>query len=268
MNANRQFWTTPTGLAVVFTVVVAAVAANQGFIEVSLRRLAGEEIGVLFLTLVFTALVIERAVEVFVNNRYDPEEARIQRGIREEQQKVTLLEQALEREIARGVPGGPDPDAAVKERDKRIRNLRAEIDKAIEKVRAAKVDALDEQIELERRKATAAGASATVLGTIAAGAGVRILGQFLPTDESTGRITGPLGHGCSDPEIAQRFRELGEGPARQALLDACESVDFQLGVFRFADILLTALLLAGGADGIHQLVKTFLSKRNALRPTA
>ncbi len=212
--------------------------------------------------------MIERAVEVFVNNRYDPEEARIQRGIREERQRVTLLEQALEREIARDVPSGPDADAAVKERDKRIRSLRAEIDKEIDKVRAAKVDALDEQIDLERRKATAAGAAATVLGTIAAGAGVRILGQFLPTDADTGRIAGPLGNGCSDPEIAQRLREMSEGPAREALLEACEAVDFQLGVFRFADILLTALLLAGGADGIHQLVKNFLSTRNELRPTA
>lgn len=264
---RTSFWKNPSAIAIVLTIAVAGYAASRGFIEISLRGLESAEIGTVFLTLIFTALVIERAVEVYVNNRYDPEEMEIQRAIREAQQKLTILKEALDAEIARGLPRGAEGEAAtaaVKDKQEAVTQLRGEVGDAREELRSAKVDALDDQIDLEARKSAAAGAVATILGVIAAAAGVRVLGQFLPLDDS-GAITGPLAQTCATMISAiDAETVLAEKEAMKVL---CKAVDWQLTIFRFADVLLTALLLAGGADGIHQLVKDFLSKRNELRPS-
>ena len=264
---RKSFWKNPSAIAIVLTIIVAGYAASQGFIEISLRGLESAEIGTVFLTLIFTALVIERAVEVYANNRYDPEEMEIQRAIREAQQTVTILKEALDAEIARGLPRGAEGEAAtaaVADKQAAVTKLRDEVNDAREQLRSAKVDALDDQIDLETRKAAAAGAVAIVLGVIAAAAGVRVLGQFLPLDDSSA-ITGPLAQNCVTMASAI---DAATVPAQKEALEAlCKAVEWQLTTFRFADVLLTALLLAGGADGIHQLVKDFLSKRNELRPS-
>ena len=36
----------------------------------------------------------------------------------------------------------------------------------------------------------------------------------------------------------------------------------QLALFRFMDVVMTTALLAGGADGIHKLIKPFLNYRS------
>lgn len=234
----RNLFRHPTYVALGLTVVAAFVAARFEFKELSLRGLEAAELGTLFLALMFTALVIERAVEVYVSNRYDPEEMNIQRDIREAQQRLTLLEEALAREVAQPGPPSGDPSSAAASKDKSdtIAGLRREVVDAREAVRTAKVAALNDQIDLETRKTAAAGAIATVLGVVAASAGIRIFGQFV---------------------------ELEDGGMPAALTGTA----YQLTWFRFGDVLLSALVLAGGADGIHQLVKDFLSKRNTLRPT-
>lgn len=234
----RGLFRHPTYLALGLTVVAAFVAARFEFKELSLSGLDGADLGTLFLTLIFTALVIERAVEVYISNRYDPEEMTIQRDIREAQQKLTLLEEALAREIGRPVPPASDPTSAGAAKDKSdaVAGLRREVVDAREAVRTAKVAALNDQIDLETRKTAAAGAVATILGVVAASAGIRIFGQFVEVE--------------------------GGG-----MPPALTGTAYQLEWFRFGDVLLSALVLAGGADGIHQLVKDFLSKRNDLRPT-
>ena len=50
--------------------VVAIFVAERGFFEVSLSQLNPTDIGTLLATVIFTALVIERAVEVYVKNAY------------------------------------------------------------------------------------------------------------------------------------------------------------------------------------------------------
>lgn len=234
----RNLFRHPTYVALGLTVVAAFVAARFEFKELSLRGLETAELGTLFLALMFTALVIERAVEVYVSNRYDPEEMTIQRDIRAAQQQLTLLEEALAREIAQPVPPSGDPSSAgvAKNKSDTVTGLRREVVEAREAVRTAKVAALNDQIDLETRKTAAAAAIATVLGVVAASAGIRIFGQFVEV-------------------------EGGGMPA------ALTGTAYQLAWFRFGDVLLSALVLAGGADGIHQLVKGFLSKRNTLRPT-
>jgi len=264
----KDFWKNPSALAILLTIVVAGYAARQGFIEISLRPLESADLGTVFLTLIFTALVIERAVEVFVNNRYDPEEMQIERGIRAARQRLTILREELDAEVARDLPRGADAKAvtaAVDDKQRAVTVLRSAVEAARDKLVTEKVAALDGQIDLGTRKAAAAGAVATVLGVIAAAAGVRVLGQFLPMDESGVKITGPLAQTCAG--IADTLTATTDTTAKEALIDSCKAAEWQLTAFRFADVLLTALLLAGGADGIHQLVKDFLSKKDDLSPT-
>ena len=229
--------------AIVATLIVAAVSAYHGFVEVNLDQLEAAEVGTLFLTLIFVALVIERAVEVYINNRYGVEELQESRGIRLARQKLALEEQALAAEAARQVPAGGDATATLILEDKRdaVAEARRRVQEARDKVRSEKEAARAKLDDVSTRKAAAAGALATVLGVAASAAGVRVLGQFLPVDQASGALTGPL---------------------------AAADAKFQLACFRFVDVVLTALLLAGGADGIHQIVKDFLKKKEDLTASA
>ena len=229
------FFKYPAQFAMVLAVALALGSAHFGFTELGLRGLAVSELGTVFLGLVFTALVIERAVEVYINNRYDPQEMDIQKGIRAAQQELTLLEEALAREIARSLPPAGDPAAAAASEEKReaVAALRDKVDAAREKVRSEKVAVLESQISLETRKAAAAAAMATALGALAASAGVRVFGQLVTVEEA----------------------------------NAMAQVQYQSFWFATVDVILSAFLLAGGAEGIHNLVKDFLSRRNELRPT-
>ena len=56
--------------------VLSILAAVLGFKEVQFSSNSFEKIGTLLLTLILVALVIERAVEVYVAKRYDPEKLR------------------------------------------------------------------------------------------------------------------------------------------------------------------------------------------------
>ena len=69
-------------ITLVATVAIAALAAVNGFIAIDLDKLSGGEVGTLFLTLIFTALVIERAVEVYINNRFTATELSLNKDIR------------------------------------------------------------------------------------------------------------------------------------------------------------------------------------------
>ena len=53
--------------------VLAILATVFGFKEVQISSTSLDEIGTLLLTLILVALVIERAVEVYVSKRYDPQ---------------------------------------------------------------------------------------------------------------------------------------------------------------------------------------------------
>ncbi len=106
-------------------------------------------------------------------------------------------------------------------------DLRENLKDARTELNRTKSNARPEIKVIRHQKQTFAATFATVLGALAAIAGVRILGQFV------------------EGEIVEQFA-VGS---------------FQLNLFFFADIVLTALLLAGGANGIHELTKDFYGKR-------
>ena len=209
--------------ALVIVLGVAIVGAAVGFVEVNLAELKVGEIGTLLATVVFAALVIERAVEVYINNAFNPRENYLRRGNTIAEQELAIAEEAVNQELARQSKPGAARDSQV------LADLRAAARAAREQLRSARLEALDDLTDHRAKKTAWAGAVSTILSLAVAAAGVRILGQFLPVD-ANGLVTGPL---TDDGAAAQFF------------------------AFRAADIVLTTFVLAGGADGIHQIIKRF-----------
>lgn len=205
----------------------AVMSAWMGFVEVSLQRLENGDILTLLLTAMFVALVIERAVEVFANNRFDPERARIEMDLTIIESKLALHERALAAELGR---------ASVDQNHvNRIRGMITSAQTERESI-VGKIE--PELASLKRQKAAWAGTFAILLALLAAIVGVRMLGQFLPIEDSM--IGGEFGQllSSADAKIANAAR-------------------FQLNALRAVDVVLTSALLAGGAEGIHQIIKRF-----------
>ncbi len=197
-------------------VIGAAAAAAKGFVPLDFRSLESANILNLLLAAIFTALVIERAVEVWALGAFAPREQAIRSREMVIEGQIARKQKALDDENKR-----PNPDAAL------LADLREKIGKANAAllVEIERIAPQLQQLKLEKGSKTAT--LAVLLGLGAAVVGVRVLGQFLPADAAT----------TMDP--------------------------VQLGLFRFMDVVMTAALLAGGADGIHKLIKPFLDYRSS-----
>lgn len=212
--------------ALVAAVAVGVLAAARGYVPLDAGALATADLGTLFLTLIFGALVIERAVEVFAGNLFDPEEARLLGPQRQKTQERALVIEAIENETQRARGASAEQKAALGTGDA-LDKLRAEADRLRAELTDLRRETLDEVIAFRARKAAAASAGAVALGAAAAATGLRVL----------------------------------EPLATEAALAEIGAVAGQLFWFRLVDVVLTALLLAGGADGIHQVLKAFLGRR-------
>lgn len=205
---------------VTVTVIGGSIfAAVMDFVPISLERLENADLLTPLLTVIFVALVIERAVEVYANNRFDPERARIRLPVSVIEPNLSFKERRLEAELAR-----PQPDK------QEVAELRRRIREAQDKLMATTEKIEPELAEVRRKKAAYAAILATVLSLGAAIVGVRVLGQFMPTDAA------------GAPQLP------GADP-------------FPMDALLFVDIVLTTALLAGGADGIHQIIKRFADIR-------
>ncbi len=193
-------------------VALSVLAAALGFSEIRFSAIALEDIGALFLTLILVALVIERAVEVYVSTRFDAEKLRVRRPLTRAEATLARAETALaeERERAQGSTRVPtDAD----------RQYMEELVEDVGQGREA-VDSADEQTwnrlsKLRGSKVRSASLLSVVLGVLAAVAGIRVLGQFIPM------------------QVCEPICALAE----------CR---LQLNVFRVTDTVMTALVLAGG----------------------
>ena len=210
--------------------VLAIVATALGFKELQFDSTSFAQIGTLLLTLALVAIVIERAVEVYVAKRYDPEKLRVRRPLTRAEAKLAKAEQALaeERERRHG-----SSRAATEEDERYMRELVQNVHDAHEAL-----DGADEQTwlplsKVRAGKIRAASFLSLAFGALASFSGVRVLGQFVPMEN--GQLVGAL--------------------AESAL---------QLDAFRVTDALLTALVLAGGADGIHKMISSFKSFRSSV----
>lgn len=218
--------------------VIAFFTAQAGFIRVDLGAVTMNELGAEFLSLIFVALVVERAVEVFVNSEFDGRENSSRRPVRLARLAVQNAQVSLDAEVGRALPERQDPDAAQTDREEkaarvrtaetRLRDLENQLRLEEERLKPV-LDALGEE---KKRFATRL---ALGLGLAASVVGIRVLSQFVPTDEVTGLTDIPSGVPLA-----------------------------QITAFRIFDIIVTGLLLAGGAQGIHNLLGDFLDKKNVL----
>ena len=234
-------------VGLVAVLAVSVIVGRAGFVEISLVGLGGDIVNLLA-TVLFAAVVIERAVEVYINNAFDPEKAKLEREVTIAANHLEIEEGALEREKQRqaGPNGTADPKALAK--------LRANVDAARESLKTKRGCAVEPLAEHRNAKAAWAGTVATLLSLAAAAVGIRLLGQFLPTD-SDGALSGPLSETC-----ARAVAEAGVGSVEElaeAVRTACERAEVQLVWFRLVDVLLTTAVLAGGAEGIHQMIGRF-----------
>jgi hypothetical protein len=203
------------------TVSLAAVAAWLGFSAISYSTNDVGAVGTQLLNLVFIALVIERAVEVYVSNQFGQEDLRLRRKIRLVLAKIKILEDGVNYQTVQVANVGAEamPITSIDDAQKALDDARIELINA----RTAAQPALD---KLYIKKRSTAAAIAVVIGLVVAAAGVRIFADLVLTDGKT-------------------------------LEDVIDD-NLQRGIFSGADILITALLLAGGADGIHQIMKRFV----------
>lgn len=224
-------------VAVVYGIVLSVGAVVIAFVfdfqEVRFAEASLENIGALLLTLAIVAVVIERAVEVYVARRYDAEKIRLGRPLVRAQANLAKAEKLLseERERREG-----SSNQAERERDEHMLKLLDAVENA-----QKKVEEIDEQTWLplskfRTRKLFAANMLALFFGALASFAGVRVLGQFLPVG-ADGQLIGFMATSAAAP---------------------------QLDIFRVVDTVLTALVLAGGADGIHKMISSFKSFRSSV----
>ncbi|MEM6440165.1 MAG: hypothetical protein AAF763_10800 [Pseudomonadota bacterium] len=219
-----------SAVAVVATAGAAVYAAASGFLPVDLDRLQAAEIGTLFLSLLFAALVIERAAEVFAGSRFGDAEARLRRPKERLRARVRAMEERIEAELERVIASPQENAKAIADRDAYVAELRAEAEAARRDLEAVAQRTEPKAAELRARKRVEAGAITMLLGAATAAVGIRVL------------------------------ETLSEGGFETALGGAAPPAE-QLFWLRLVDVALTALLLAGGADGLHQLIKDLTARR-------
>ena len=207
--------------------VLAIIASILGFREIQFDDTSLAQVGVLLATVALVAIVIERAVEVYVARRYDPDKLRVQRPLVRAKTKLEKAEKLLADERDRRQTLSRDPTDDEKAD---ILNLIAAADNARDEFEKVEEVVWHPLSKVRSDKLGAASFLSLFFGALASFSGIRVLGQFLPEKALEASDT-----------LAQAI---------------------QLGAFRATDTLLTALLLAGGADGIHKIISSFKSFRS------
>ena len=197
-----------TGLAIAATVL--------GFKPISLQPDVWAEVINVVAILVVVAVVIERAVEVYVSKRYDMEKFRLNRPITRAKTKLMQAEKAWneERERRQGSvnqQGAESDDPVMTKLQKNIEEANDIVDKAEESNWLA-------ISKMQGMKLRDASFLSVVFGFAVALSGVRVLGPLVNIESS----------------------------ANNNLL-------WQVGLFQTVDTLLTGLVLAGGAAGVHAM---------------
>lgn len=162
--------------------VIGALVAGiwfSRFAVIPLEQVGPEEVGKVFLVLIFVALVIERATEVYVNTSLEPETQPLFREVMKKESKVRTARAALNAE--RQAPGANKTMITRKETD---------LDNAIAELKQERKIATPKLSEKKSKTASRTGIVGAVLGVLAAVAGVRTLAPFLPGGEFPANASG------------------------------------------------------------------------------
>ncbi len=224
---NRAWWT----WLVVAAGAIAAASAARTLGRVELADVGIEKVTNVLVTLIFVALLIERAVEVFISPHTGIEKQRL----RDLQEKLRTGATALRTEIEKARAAGlANPADATM-----VQNLvQLETQLATNLAEDARHEA---GIAADNRRTQRIALGISIpLSFAAALAGLRTLSAFLPVElrDAEGLVVAAGTSGASQVIVGVN--------------------DVQLGLFTAIDVVLTAGLLAGGADGIHQVLDRFI----------
>ena len=236
-------------LLIAVGLAICVAAAASGFVPISLNALSAADLGEKFLTLIFVALVVERSVEVYVSNKYIAEEMSGRREVRLAEKHLDLEEKSLTALKEAAALATTNPVTAQDFMDK------AEVQAQLVAQARIRLDAArrSAQPALEKvrvKKTTEAVSVSLLLSAGASLVGVRVLGNLLPED----------------------YTILDRSQDTDAVIRLISGADgFTLGYWQYQvltsyDVFITTLLLAGGAEGIHNLLKNFLGKRKDILP--
>ena len=153
--------------------------------------------------------------------------------MRQQEAEFSRIVAALDAEAAR-VRGASAEGRAALDTDATLAKLRGEADAARRELSRLRRESAGELVALKSRKAGVSAIVATVLGAAAAAVGLRVLEGLAPEG-----LEAALGGGAT-----------------------------QLFWLRGVDVTLTALLLAGGADGLHRILGQVLRRRRELAAPA
>ena len=228
---------------------LSLLVAAQGYLELQLDSFETTQLGRLFLIVLFAAAIIERAVEVYVNSVFGPTRIALNRDMAIAKRRVGIAEDAVTRETQRqAAPGVTVDDGALQAR-------RDEVSAAQGRLREAMDEVHEPLAQQQGKTAARVAVLAIALGFAAAAVGVRVLGQFLHVDGSSLGDAFERCQECPEQPPEQAGAIVDGTPMRSCMEAFCRRLTSQLFWFRAVDILLTTFVLAGGADGIHQIIK-------------
>lgn len=194
-------------------------------VGVTLQEVTPDKVGAALMSLLFVALLIERAVEVFVSPVTSDEKQALVSEQAQVQSRLTDIKAAL-------LPA-TDPALPV------LLPAQIELLKSELAQKTARQLAIPNEIAGVDRKTQKYALSFSVPISLAVAlAGVRALDVFLPGSWVLNGAVVPAG---TAQAVFQRGLNGG-----------------QLGLFTTVDVILTAALLAGGADGVHKILDRFI----------
>ena len=211
-----------TVLAGIIVTGLAIAATVLGFKPIGLQSDVWTKVGQVVAILGVVAVVIERAVEVYVSKRYDMEKFRLNRPITRAKTKLMQAEKAWNEERERRQGSLNQQDA---ESNQVMTTLQKNIEVANEFVDKAEEGNWLAISKMQRLKLRDASFLSVVFGFAVALSGVRVLGPLVKIESSVDN-----------------------------------NMTWQIGLFQTVDTLLTGLVLAGGAAGVHAMfsaLKTF-----------
>lgn len=228
MGNNRYL---PVG-TILIMLAIGCIAQYWGVVSLTIKDISTEQIFSLLLSLIFIAIIIERAVEVFISNTFDSQELEASRNVRLMTQRLETLQETLKAETSHVIPislSGVQPDAVATDHATAVQALRENIKSLDQELVALRAVANKELETIRIRKINTASTLALIMGF-----GVALTGA---------------GH------VISNITSLTN--------DVTPFQNFIIGV---ADIMLTGLLLAGGADGIHKVFKTLNIFQKDMKP--
>lgn len=261
--------------------LIAALAwLARDLLEVALVGLAAAQIASFVAILLLVVGAIERSVEVLLNGLVDPAKSERDAKVRRAQKRVENANAVLNAELEREVGGSA------------VTQYRSALEQEAKALRIAVDDASDP--DRSTKNTTGARVLALAFSFAAAVVGFRVLGQLLhatgsplgnelgncdtlaqvadvakeaaqeirdaienlppPPQQADGTPPG-LNVTVRDLDSAARSLTEGAGELTRAQSTVCKNVYAQVAWLRMVDVILTTLVLSGGAEGVHRIVK-------------